>query len=126
MAGGRIPEDNEVGLARNGKPSKAYRDSLHVATDEDMIALTHATLETLIAGDMSFHMKVSYLTKFPEDFPVGKIIKKEGKHDIRVLKAWKVLEWLRKHGYTTATVKQLQGLKSAMTQRINLIDLEEE
>ncbi len=118
---GLIPEDNKVALARNGKPSKAYREALKPASPADMERLVVATLEALIRGEEFLLLKTSYLFKWPDDFPKGKIIRQEGKEDIRTIRCRKLLEWLRNRGHTTMTLSSIRGLRLSVGKAIHEI-----
>lgn len=120
--GGRISEDNKVALARNGKPSKAYIASLHPATRDDMERLLAAVLQALVAGQEFLTLKTSYLFKWPDDFPVGSIIAKEGRVNYRSLRTRPMLKWFYDKGYTTMTAAKIRGLRHKMGHMINEIE----
>jgi hypothetical protein len=116
--GGRIKEDNTVALARNGKPSKQYRASLHTANKQDFERLVAGTLEAIVAGHEFVLLKVNYLTTWPADFPKGKIIRQEGKFDIRSIRARRLLKWLQDKGHTKMTLEKIRGLRIKVGQAI--------
>lgn len=83
-----------------------------------MERLVVGVLEALINGEEFVLLKTSYLFKWPTDFPKGKIIRQEGREDIRTLRARRLLEWLRERGHTTVTLDELRGLRLSVGRRI--------
>lgn len=122
--GGKIREDNLPALARNGKPSKAYKDSLHPATREDIERLVKGVLEAIIRNQGYIQLKTSYLFKWPDGMPQGKLLRKEGRDDIRVIAADKLLEWLNEKGHTSVTLDTIRGLRIKTAKAITAIETE--
>ena len=82
---------------RRGQPKHDYVASLEEADKSELKRLLYAIIPAMIENRKQIYTRWSYLFKFPESFPKGKIIRKEGLTDVRVMRVNKVIQWLYKH-----------------------------
>jgi hypothetical protein len=98
---------------RVGRPSKAVLASLRGLVASDYQKLLQAVVMACVehAGKNNYPvvwLKFHHLTKFADDFPLGRgVVKKDGPFNLYRVKARKLLDWLRKHGHTTLTVDDI-------------------
>lgn len=92
---------------RHKRPTHAYRATLKKATVADYRQLEKACLVALLSKVDHVILAVSYLTKWPSDFPKGVLLRSEGLVDYRKIRAVKLMQWLRDKGYTTITSDQI-------------------
>lgn len=92
---------------RRGQPRHEYVSTLSDVDKHEFRRLLQAIIPAMIEGRKQIYVRWSYLVKFPDDFPKGNIIKKEGYTDVRSMRVEKVLKWLYKHNIIPFTRKDL-------------------
>lgn len=114
----------EGSRARHGKPSDAYRASLHKAGKADYTKLLAAVLRVLIDESIDFEVAFNYTLKFPADFPKGLLLRREGLVNVRKLRADRVLRWLNSKGHTDITIETIRRAKISFTAFEKRLELE--
>lgn len=89
-----------------------------------MIALLNAVIETILLDKRTFLASFSYITKFPEDFPQGQLMRKEGRTEVRRLPAREVLNWMREKGYTSHTMHTIANMKRSIYYKWDAVDFD--
>ena len=92
---------------RRGQPKKDYVENLQTVDKYLFRDLLKVIIPAMMEGRPNIFTRWSYLMEFPEDFPKGHIIKKDGLTDIRVMRIDKVLKWLYKHKIIDFTRSEL-------------------
>lgn len=105
-----MAEEQEISSTRklrHRRPPEAYKKSLKKATVADYRQLEKACLVALLSKVDHVILAVSYLTKWPSDFPKGVLLRSEGLVDYRKIRAVKLMQWLRDKGHSTITSDQI-------------------
>lgn len=109
-------------VVRHGKPSNAYLRTLRKPKKNDYDKLVKAAIEAIVNGEVDVIVAFPYTFKFPKDFPTGVKTKGEGVANFHRIKARKLLTWLREHGHTEVTVKDIRYQRSAFTQFVRRVE----
>lgn len=87
------------------KPSNQLRATTREASDEDYKILAAAVVEAITLKRKDVHIRFPYFVSLPEDFPKGVLYKKDDMHNYYRAKAFKLMDWLFKHGHATQDAK---------------------
>jgi len=89
---------------------KAHKAVLKPLDSQQIDALILAVVDAYSNGRENINLKVSYLTKFADDFPKGVCYLREGLFNYHRIKANRLVKWLNAHGYFKPTPFELRGL----------------
>lgn len=104
---------------RRGRPPKSLTKSLRRMRKADWNKLVSATVLAQINQEYSIYLRVSYLLRFPEGFPVFKLIEKDGYENIIKFRTKSLMRWLIENGHTTLSMWDIQqaGRKFTLEQK---------
>lgn len=112
-------------LGRIGQPRHAYIKSLRKMSRKDYNALEAACVRAYLERSYRVTLIVSYMTKFPEDFPraLPNTRVQDGVVDYITVSARSLLQWLNRHGHSTITAESIrQSLVDFTIKTKGLID----
>lgn len=107
---------------RRGRPGTKYVKSLRRMRKTDWNKLVSATVLAQINQEYSLFLRVSYLLRFPEGFPVFKIVEKDGYENIIKFRTKSLMRYLIEQGHTTLTMYSIQQAGRKFTMEQNALD----
>ncbi len=87
----------------NARRPFVYEQPKENFTKEHANQLLAACIQAIITGKIYVIMGTSYKTKFPKNFPWGKVFKRDRPHLYRMIHYRVLMKWLYDNGYTTIT-----------------------
>ena len=113
---------------RRGQPKHDYVNSLETLTSPEVfLNMIEPAFRALVLKKRYFLIRVSYIFVFPESFPKGFLVKKDGLTDIRKINVKKYLKWMNDNELFTPTkaelATQMRNLSNEITKIENLVDM---
>ena len=113
---------------RRGQPKHEYVNSLETLASPDVfLNMIESAFRALVLKKRYFLIRVSYIFVFPESFPKGFLVKKDGLTDIRKINVKKYLKWMNDNELFTPTkaelATQMRNLSNEITKIENLVDM---
>jgi hypothetical protein len=109
-------------MVKRVKPSNQLRATTREASDEDYKILAAAVVEAITLKRKDVHIRFPYFVSLPDDFPKGLLYKKDGRYNWYRAKAFKLMDWLFKHGHATQDAKAVVKSLRAVNNLIGEID----
>lgn len=106
---------DEASKARWGKPTDAYKASLHKAKRADYEKLVRLAIQAMIENQDTVEVAFGYTAKFGNGFPRGLVMRREGLKNIHKIQTRKLLAWLYKHGHTNISSETIRIQKITFT-----------
>jgi len=115
-------EDKPSTYVRRGTPKPSYKKTLRKIKRSDWEALTSATILALFNREYSVYLRVSYLLRFPKDFPSHKIVEKDGFENVVKIKTKSMMRYLIEKKHTTCSMYDLQQVQRQFTMQQQALD----
>jgi hypothetical protein len=104
------------------KPTSAHKATTREATDADYTKLAVVVLTAIVNKQRDVVIKLPYFVKISDDMPKGVCIKKDGRYNWYRAKAFKMMDWLYKHGHAAQDAKAVVKSLRAVNNLIGEID----
>lgn len=103
---------------RRYKPTLQQRKATHHANDDDFKKLAAAVVKAIALKQKDVFLRFPYFVRLPDDFPKGVCYKRDQEYDYFRAKAFKLADWLYKHGHMSTDAK---GVVKSMRTVVNLM-----